>query len=133
MQVEALLDEATAQFFIHRTDEARALVTQAGDVARAVGNRRDEAMVLNSSALLSDSLGDEQKALDEAARGRSISQSLGDKALEAQVLVLQAVIYGKLKDTPNAIASYEQSLSLFRASNNREGEAQALFYLAQLN
>jgi CHAT domain-containing protein len=132
-QVEALLGEATAQFYLHRNDEARALVTQAGEVARTAGNRRDEATVLNSSATLYDSLGDEQKALDETARSRTIYQSLGDKDGEAQDLLMQGTVYGKLKDTSNALASYEQSLPLFRASNNRLGEALALFYLAQLS
>jgi len=132
-QVEALLSQATAQFFLHRTDEALALVSQAGEVAHAAGNHRDEAMVLNDSAFIRDSLGDEQKALDESARSRSIFQSLGDKAGEAQVLVMQVNLYRKLKDTPNAIASYEQMLPLLRAVNNHKGEALALLNLAQLD
>jgi CHAT domain-containing protein/Tfp pilus assembly protein PilF len=132
-QVEALLSQATAQFFLHRTDEARALVTQAGDVARAAGNQSSEATVLTSSALLYDSVGEEQKALDEAARSRTIFQTLADKVDEAQVLTMQANLYRKLKDTPNATASYEQALPLFRASNNRKGEAMTLLGLAQMN
>ncbi len=132
-QVEALLDLATAQFLLRRSEDARALLIQAVKVARTAGNRRDEATVLKSSALLYDSLGDEQKALDEAVHSRAIFQSLGDKDNEAQVLLMQAFIYRKLKDTPNAITSLEQSLPLFRASNNRQGEAQTLLGLAQLN
>lgn len=132
-QVEALLSQATAQFFLHRTDEARALVTQAGELARAAGNRGSEAMVLTRSALLYDSLGEEQKALDEAARSRTIFQALADKADEAQVLTMQATIYRKLKDIPNAMVSYERALPLFRASNNRKGEAMTLLNLAQTN
>ena len=132
-EVLALLGQATAQFFLHRPDSSRALITQAGEIAHAKGSRLDEATVLNSSALLYDALGDEPSALKEVAQSRTILQSLNDKSSEGFVLLTESGIHEKLKDKPNAIASAELSLSLFRESKNSLGEAQALYRLGYLN
>jgi CHAT domain-containing protein/Flp pilus assembly protein TadD len=132
-EIEALLTEASAQFFQHKKDEALALLSQAAQIAKASGNQRNEAMVLTNAALIYDGIGEEQKALEQTGKLFAILHELGDKADEARIYALQASIYRKLNDTPNALANDEKAVPLFHDTGNRPGEGQALLEMAQLN
>jgi CHAT domain-containing protein len=132
-QLEALLNLASAYFYLHEPGSASAFLKQALALAQASGNRAGEGKAFVGFAILHDNPGDREEAIDELAQARKIFEELGDKKNELQVVGMEGQAFEKTKDLPRAIETYESALPLMREAGSREDEALMLLRLAQLN
>jgi class 3 adenylate cyclase/tetratricopeptide (TPR) repeat protein len=125
-----LLGRATALGRLREMAEARAVVTQAVEDARTLGDEHCEADAL---LVLADV--EQKEGAYEAADSRldqliSLFERLGDDARRAEALRLKGMGALLRQDLPNAVSSVREALELFRQLGDRRGEAWALQHLS---
>jgi CHAT domain-containing protein len=99
-------------------------------IARAVGDREQEAVVLTNIGRVYGTLGERRGALDRYETALQIFRSLGLRPAEATLLNNIGLIYSEMGQNDKAVEYYEQALNLNRAVKNSGGEALALYNIA---
>ncbi|HEY9872277.1 MAG TPA: tetratricopeptide repeat protein [Candidatus Obscuribacterales bacterium] len=124
------------QLFQQGTAESRrgaiAKYEEALKLWRSVGDRSQEAQMLQSIGLVYYSLGEKQKTLDYYNQALSIKRELKDLVGEAVTLSMIGATYSDLGEKQKALESYNRSLSLFRGLKNRVFEAKMLANIASV-
>ena len=95
-------------------------------IRRAVGDRRGEAVTLNSIGVVYRSLGETQKALEKFNEALPISQAVGDRSREATTLNNIGLVYRSLGEMRKALEKYNEALPISRAVGDRSGKARTL-------
>ena len=93
---------------------------------RQLGDRRSEAITLDSIGRVYNSLGEKQKALDYYNQALLFERAVGDRSAEATTLNNIGVIYDSLGEKQKALDYFNQALPLERAVGDRSGEAKTL-------
>ncbi|MBO0784087.1 MAG: tetratricopeptide repeat protein, partial [Ktedonobacteraceae bacterium] len=99
---------------------------QALPLRRAAGDRRGEAVTLNSIGLAYKWLGEIQKALDYYDQALPLRRAVGDRRGEASTLNNIGAVYDSLGEKQRALEYFNRALPLWRAVGNRRGEATTL-------
>src|SRR5919202_634643 len=97
---------------------------------RAGGDRKSEAVTLNSIGRVYDALGEKQKALEFYNQSLPLTRATGDKVGEAIILNNIGAVYDALGEKQKALEFYNQSLPLRRATGDKAGEATTLNNIA---
>jgi tetratricopeptide (TPR) repeat protein len=95
-------------------------------LARALGDKRNEATTLNNIGLVWRQLGEYQKALDYYEQALPMRREVGDKGGEAATLTNIGAAWSALGDKQKALDFFEQALPLLRAVGNKSVEATTL-------
>jgi tetratricopeptide (TPR) repeat protein len=110
--------------------EARAVITQAVEDARTLGDEHCEADALLVLADLEQKEGSYEAADGRLAQLIALFERLGDDARRAEALRLQGMGALLRQDLPSAVSSVREALELFRQLGDRRGEAWALQHLS---
>jgi tetratricopeptide (TPR) repeat protein len=100
--------------------------------AQQIGNRRYEALCLNSLGYTCDSRGEREKALSWYEHSLVIRRELCDRKGEGVTLNNMAMIYQQQGKHKLALQTYQQSLSIQREVGERMGEGTTLNNIGQL-
>jgi CHAT domain-containing protein/tetratricopeptide (TPR) repeat protein len=90
---------------------------------RSVGDKSGEAETLNNAALVLNSLGEKQKALDYFQQALLLWKEAGDGKGQAMALSGIGAVHFALGDHRQALSYLKQSLLLFRSIKDAGGEA----------
>jgi CHAT domain-containing protein/Tfp pilus assembly protein PilF len=93
---------------------------------RAAGDRVGEARTLNNLGLLSNYLGENEKALDYFSQGLLLTRAIKNHFSEGVSLNNIGRVYYELGQKQKALESFTQALSLFRTMGSVSGEASTL-------
>jgi CHAT domain-containing protein len=93
---------------------------------RAVGDKTQEAAILNDIGAVYDGLGERQKALEFYNQALPLRREAGDKQGEAVTLNNIGVVYRSFGEPRKALENYNQSLALIRSINDKDSEAAML-------
>ena len=107
-----------------KANRAKALkfYNQSLTIYQELGNRQEEATVLNNIGWIYFSLEERAKALDFFNQSLTIYQELGNLPQQASILRDIGVTYLYLKDQRKALDFYNQSLTLSERVNTTEGQ-----------
>jgi tetratricopeptide (TPR) repeat protein len=95
-------------------------------LARALGDKRNEATLLNNIGKVRDALGDKEKALDFYEQVLALDRVVGNKGGEATTLNNIGGVWDALGEKHKALDYYEQALPMLRAVGDKGGEATTL-------
>jgi CHAT domain-containing protein len=103
--------------------QAIAKLNEALPLYWAVGDRRQEALILNQIGLIYSVLGEKQKALDFYNQSLPLRRATGDKAGEAATLNNIGAVYDALGQKQTALDYFNQSLPIFWAIGDKAAES----------
>jgi tetratricopeptide (TPR) repeat protein len=118
---------------IARYAEALSLFEQSLSLFREIGERKQEATLLNNISQIYDAQGDYGKALDYLEQSLPICREVGDKEGEGRALNNIATLAYAKGDYPKALKYLEQSLLLCRAMRYKEGEGGILSNIGMIH
>ncbi|MEL7330211.1 MAG: tetratricopeptide repeat protein, partial [Cyanobacteria bacterium J06559_1] len=116
--------------FIGDKTEALTYYNQALTLAREIGDRSGESVVLNNMGGTYSALGEPEKALENYNQALAIRQQIGDVGGEASTLNNIGLIYDLLGEPEKALAYYNQALPQLRQVGDRAAEAKAIGNIA---
>ena len=128
-QAKAVFSEAQALFNQKTTESYRAAREKflaASRLYREIGDKSGEAESLVQAGVISDDLGEKQKALDYYNQSLPVFRAVGDKVGEATMLNNIGFVYNALGENQKALGYYKQALPLFQAIPYKHGEAATL-------
>ncbi|MCC3406054.1 MAG: CHAT domain-containing protein [Microcoleus sp. PH2017_10_PVI_O_A] len=132
---DRLLQEAQ-QLFDRQTAVSYREALQKFDAARSLyqtlGDRKNEAYILNQMGMIANRLGERQQALDYYKQALSGNQILGDRPKQAIILNNLGAVYYALGEKQQALDYYNQVLALIREMSDRPIEALNLNNLLQI-
>ncbi|EDX74926.1 tetratricopeptide repeat domain protein, partial [Coleofasciculus chthonoplastes PCC 7420] len=99
-------------------------------LSQAVGDRTQEATILDNIGSVYNALGEKQQALEYYQQALSLSQAVGDRAGEATTLNNIGGVYSDLGEKQQALEYLQQALFLSQAVDDRAGEAITLYNIA---
>jgi tetratricopeptide (TPR) repeat protein len=102
------------------------------DVARGIGDRREESLALSLLGRVYVDTGSVSTAIECYEQRLAISREIGDRRMEGVALRSLGRIYADAGNRNKAIEYYERSLSIAREINDRSGEAAAMGNLGQV-
>jgi CHAT domain-containing protein/Tfp pilus assembly protein PilF len=105
---------------------------QALEFWRKAGERRLEAFALTQLGLISDYIGEKQKAIDYYNQAIPIRREVGDRAGEAVTLTNLGRVYSSLGEREQALEMFRASLPLARSVNDLDHEAYTKMSMASL-
>ena len=88
---------------------------EAGRVFQAIGDRKDQARILNGTGHVYLALGDLAKALASYNRAFKLEQLLNNRVGQAVVLSNIGIVYGALGDQRKALAYFSRKLAMVQA------------------
>ncbi|MBD0347357.1 MAG: CHAT domain-containing protein, partial [Coleofasciculus sp. Co-bin14] len=100
------------------------------DIARATGNRKEEADALLQLGVTYFGLNQVQQAIECYQQVLDIARQTGDREQEVSALMLLGSVSQLLGQNQQGIEYYQQLLSIAQQTGNREQEASALGYLS---
>jgi tetratricopeptide (TPR) repeat protein len=112
---------------------AREFYEQALVIAREIGDRSGEGLVLGNLGWIAGVKGDYTTAHDYSERQLRISRQVGNRHLEAYALINLSFTTGALGDFNSALGFAEQGLALSQEIGNRSAEAWSLTCLGNSN
>ncbi len=125
-RAESLQNMAAALFREGEAERARAMLHEALDLFRAVGDRLGEANTRKAIGDVQRFQDDNQAALQSYAQALALFRAVGDRLGEANPLKAIGDVHNFRKEIDAALDSYQQALALFRAVGDRLGEANTL-------
>ena len=102
------------------------LFERAASLWRRLRDAYEEGLCLNMIGILSNALGEQQKALDYHRQALLLFRAAHDRGGEAGALNNIARVYSDLGENQKALDYYGQALPLYRAAGDRSDEAIAL-------
>src|SRR5205823_3181230 len=99
---------------------------------RSMGDRRGQAVALNSVAAAYEDLNDLVTALDNYRQALKLSQEIGDRDFEAITQYYIGRVSRSSGDIEQALSYYQRSITLARALGQRRVEAYALVETANI-
>lgn len=103
--------------------EALATFERALAMAREIGDRQLEAVILNDIGIVHRLLADYPQALQFLNQAFSLRKQINDRSGIAQTLVNLGAVYQSLADYPQALDFYQQALPIVKEQQERYGEA----------
>jgi tetratricopeptide (TPR) repeat protein/DNA-binding SARP family transcriptional activator len=119
-----------ASYQLGRFDEARATLTRAVAIYRAVGDRYTEAESLRVLAAARAAVGHHDEALELADAALALAREIGDPRIEADALTTSADIHRRLGNHQQAVDGHNHALRLARELGYRSAEIDAHLGLA---
>ncbi len=110
---------------------AEALFTQGLALARASGDSRRIALLLNDLAEQALHRGDVERATTLCAEGLPLARESGDRSATARLLLRSAELAWEQGNFVSAVSCYDESLTLLRALDDRRGLTWALLSRGQ--
>jgi tetratricopeptide (TPR) repeat protein len=127
-----LIEAGRAMLYVYPYDETLAVFETAYDLARASGNRDDQAYTLYRRSDILISLSRYEAARSDLERAMGLFGELGDRAFEAVCVLYLGFIHHCLGDLETAQEKYEQALQVFQARGDRSQMSRSLFALGQV-
>ncbi len=93
---------------------------------RAVGDRLQEAVILNDIGYIYNGLGEKQKALDYLQQALALRRAVGDRGGEAITLNNLGLVHNSMGKSREALDFFTQALPLRQAAGDQLGEANTL-------
>ena len=112
-------------------EEARNLLTQALDLHRKIGDRRNEADTVRLLAEVHRELGDDADGLDLARRALSMAVESGDLMHECSAHSTLATMLARTGEPERAFEEHERALEIARTADAVRKTAEALLDLAE--
>lgn len=109
-----------------RYDEALSLFEQSLELARAFGDRSDEAEILNGIGKIHTRMREYEAALDFFNRSLAIARDIGDRRAEAHSLNNIGVVEMRNRELERALESFTASLEIKREIGDTWGESGSL-------
>ena len=137
-QVDALWEQADSADRKGQNEKALAYYQQALPLAKAVGDKWDQADILSNMGVVYSDTGQPQKALDYFQQALSLAQVLGGKSLQAakweQANILSDIgnVYSDTGQPQKARDYNQQALHLAQAGGDKSQQAIALISIGQV-
>ncbi len=96
---------------------------------RSVGDRRQEAIILNSIGRTYHSLGEKQKSLDAFNQALPLWIALGDRSKEGDTLTNIGVVYEGASEHQKALEYYQRTLEIRQSLSDQREEATTLGHI----
>jgi tetratricopeptide (TPR) repeat protein len=104
-----------------RLEDAIACCERALAVAEESGDRRDQALTLNSLALALASAGDTERAGECFGRAAAIMREVEDPHVEGQVLANLGALHQRQEQSQQALACWQRALELLEPGSEEHG------------
>ncbi|MEP0923404.1 tetratricopeptide repeat protein [Leptolyngbya sp. ST-U4] len=95
---------------------------QALVIAREIGDRRGERVILSNLGRVYSALGQYQRALDNSNQVLALAREVGDRQWEGRALNLIGRVYSALRQYQQALDNYNQALVIAREIGDRQEE-----------
>lgn len=104
-------------------DEARISYERSLAIARQLGDKHNEGVILGNLGNAYAALGEVRRAIEQYEQALEIAREIGDRRGEGNRLTNLGDAYQKLGDAKQAIDYYEQVLTIDREIEDKSGEA----------
>ena len=95
---------------------------QAFDIAREIGDRREECVWLGRLGLAYDGLGKSERAIQLYKQALDVVREIDDRKVEGEIRASKGSAHRALGQIEQAIKLYKQALDIFCETDHREGE-----------